>query len=328
MKWIKSKSNNPYFNLALEEYLLKHKYESEDILYFWINEPTVVIGRNQNAMEEINKEYTDKEGINIVRRMSGGGAVFHDFGNLNYTFITSSSDDCLNNYKKFTDPVIRALNKMGILAEFSGRNDIVVDGKKISGNAQYYYKDRMFHHGTLLYNANLLAVKDALNVKQNKLISKGVKSVAARVTNISNYVTKDMDTKEFRDVLLDLMTNDGSEEVILNEFDINEIEKLSNQKYSSWDWIYGVTPKFDVNNTKRFSGGEVQVLYSVKNGKFYNVKIYGDFLSSKNTDEIISKIIGSKYDKKTIEKIMDNVEYDKFFPLIKKDELMELMFNI
>src|SRR5690554_1895283 len=188
MYTIINRSTDPRYNLALEEYVLKYLDTTEDIILLWQNEPSVIIGRNQNTTEEINATYIKEHNIHVVRRISGGGAVYHDFGNLNFTFVTNNLRENLNNYRKFTEPVIQALNELGVPAEFSGRNDIVVEGKKISGNAQSYHKNRMFHHGTILFNANLEMVAKVLQVSADKIASKGIKSNRSRVTNILPYL--------------------------------------------------------------------------------------------------------------------------------------------
>ena len=175
MKTIINDSKNPRFNLALEEYVLKYLDSDEDFVLLWQNENSVIIGRNQNTIEEINAAYVKTHDVNVVRRITGGGAVYHDMGNLNFSYVTNTLKDNLNNYRKFTDPVIKALNSLGVPAEFAGRNDIVVEEKKISGNAQSFYKNRMLHHGTILFDADLGMIADVLNVKPDKIASKGIK---------------------------------------------------------------------------------------------------------------------------------------------------------
>src|SRR5690606_37828441 len=204
MIFIENEGNtNPKLNLALEEYALRNFSTDNDYLLFYINEPTINIGRNQNTLEEINHNYVEENNIHIVRRISGGGAVYHDFGNLNFSFITNHDVKSLSNFKKFTAPVIKVLNSLGLNAELKGRNDIEVDDKKISGTAQFSTGKRMVSHGTLLYDTDLGEVVNALNVRMSKIQSKGHKSVRSRVANISEFLKESMKIEEFRQLLLE-----------------------------------------------------------------------------------------------------------------------------
>ena len=193
---------NPQINLAIEEYVLRNLGEDESYLLFYINEPSIIIGKNQNTIEEINTDYVESKGIKVVRRLSGGGAVYHDFGNLNFSFITKDDGDSFHNFKKFTEPVVQALKKMGINAELSGRNDLMVEGRKISGNAQFSTKGKMFSHGTLLFNSEMDHIVSALKVRKDKIESKGIKSVRSRVANISEFLHEPMTMEQFRMELL------------------------------------------------------------------------------------------------------------------------------
>ena len=193
---------DPRVNLAIEEFALKHLDINETYLLFYINEPSIIIGKNQNTVEEINADYVRDEGIHVVRRLSGGGAVYHDLGNLNFSFITKDDGNSFHDFKKFTDPVVKALKKLGVNAELSGRNDILADGKKISGNAQFSTKGRMFSHGTLLFDSEIENVVSALNVRMDKIESKGIKSIRSRVTNIREHLDEDMTMEEFKQTLL------------------------------------------------------------------------------------------------------------------------------
>ena len=202
---------DPHLNLALEEYALRSFDYDHDYLLFYINEPSIIIGRNQNTLEEINHKYVEDKGIHVVRRISGGGAVYHDTGNLNFSFITDYDKKSLNNFEKFTAPIVRVLNTMGVDAELSGRNDLQVDDRKISGNAQFSSVDRMFSHGTLLFDSDLGEVTNALDVKMNKIESKGHKSVRSRVANISEFMDDSMETATFRQKLLEGLYEDRDE---------------------------------------------------------------------------------------------------------------------
>lgn len=193
MKYIVNKSHNPFYNIALEAYAFRELRDEDELFILWINEPTIVIGKHQNAIEEINKAYTDEHGIHVVRRLSGGGAVYHDLNNLNYTIISNKTQEGAFDFKTFSQPVIETLADLGVTATFTGRNDLEIDGKKFCGNAQAYYKGRMMHHGCLLFDVDMTVLGNALQVSKDKIESKGVKSVRARVTNILDELPKKND---------------------------------------------------------------------------------------------------------------------------------------
>lgn len=329
MLFIKNDSKDPYFNLALEEYTLKNLDLDDDIFILWQNANTVVVGRNQNTIEEINSKYIKENDVNVVRRMSGGGAVYHDLGNINYTFITSSDEDSKHNFKKFTKPVIDALKSLGIEAEFTGRNDITIDDKKVSGNAQYYYQNKMLHHGTILFDVNPDILKEVLNVKADKIESKGIKSVKSRVTCVSKHLSNSMTSNEFKDMLFKfiLQTDDlSTKEYILSEEDILSINKLANEKYSTWEWVYGESPKFEIQQSKRYKGGNIDLRFNVKNGTVADFKIFGDFFGNKDVSEVEKLIIDTKFEEKSIRNILKPLNFNDYFLNISLDEFIECMF--
>src|SRR5690625_1036435 len=203
VKFIDNKGiTDPYINLAIEEYVLKNFGEKYTYLLFYVNEPSIIVGKNQNSVEEINTDYVDENNIKVVRRLSGGGAVYHDLGNLNFSFITKDDGDSFHNFAKFTEPVVQALNKIGVPAELVGRNDLQIEGRKFSGNAQFSTKGRMFSHGTLMLDSEIEHIVSALNVKKEKIESKGIKSIRSRVANISEYLDTPLSMEEFKTLIL------------------------------------------------------------------------------------------------------------------------------
>lgn len=321
---------DPRFNLALEEYALKHLTIDDDIILLWQNEPSVIIGRNQNTIEEINLSYIKEHNIHVVRRISGGGAVYHDFGNLNFTFITNNLKDNLNNYRKFATPVINALNSLGVPAEFSGRNDIIVDGKKFSGNAQSYHKNRMFQHGTILFDANLEMVTNVLQVHLDKIESKGIKSNRSRVTNIKPYIHKDMDIKEFQTYLLHffLETEDVEAKTYhLTDEDYQNILKLQEEKYNTWAWNYGESPEFTVQKSNRYPGGKIIFYLNVKDGLIYSCKIKGDFFGKKDISEIETLLTNNYYREDVVRNILEKVNLEEYLFNITLEDIINCLFS-
>lgn len=320
---------NPHLNLALEEYILRNFDPAHDYLLFYVNEPSIIIGRNQNTLEEINHDYVEENNIHIVRRISGGGAVYHDFGNLNFSFMTDYDVKSLNNFRKFTEPVIKVLNKMGVPAELQGRNDIVVDGRKISGNAQFSSVKRMFSHGTLLLDSDLDEVTHALNVKMSKIQSKGHKSVRSRVANINEFLDKTLKVDEFRTKILNGLYEDRKdfETYTLTPEEWKGVHQLKQEKYDQWDWNYGKSPKFNIHRTKRFSVGEIDLRIFVEKGYIKNLKIYGDFFGKEPVATIEEKLAGTRYDLASIKNALQEFDLKLYFGEIPKEDFINLVFG-
>ncbi|CAM3520451.1 lipoate--protein ligase [Aeromicrobium ponti] len=319
---------DPRINLAIEEYALKNLDINETYLLFYINEPSIIIGKNQNTIEEINTEYVESNGIHVVRRLSGGGAVYHDLGNLNFSFITKDDGESFHNFLKFTEPVINALKKLGVNAKLSGRNDLTAEGRKISGNAQFSTKGRMFSHGTLLFDSEIESVVSALKVKKDKIESKGIKSIRSRVANISEFMEKKITIEEFRSMLLKNIFGDLNEipEYKLTDVDWEKIHQLSKERYQNWDWNYGKSPKFDLQHSHRFPVGQIDIRLNVTKGKIEDCKIYGDFFGVGDVREIENKLTGIRYEKTEIEKALDEVDIKHYFGNVTKEEFINLAY--
>ncbi|AOH53858.1 lipoate--protein ligase [Peribacillus muralis] len=319
---------DPRINLAIEEFALKHLNIDETYLLFYINRPSIIIGRNQNTIEEINADYVDGNGITVVRRLSGGGAVYHDLGNLNFSFITKDDGDSFHNFKKFTQPVVETLEKLGIQAELSGRNDILAEGKKISGNAMFSTKGRMFSHGTLLFQSEMDHIVSALKVKKDKIESKGIKSIRSRVGNIADFLKEPMSVEEFRSFLLQNIFKESGEvtEYVLTEEDWTQIHKISEERYQSWEWNYGKSPKFNLQNSHRFPVGSVDIRLEVNKGIIENCKIYGDFFGVGEVADIELKLTGIRYEKDAISNALDQIDVQHYFGNVTKEEILTLIY--
>lgn len=316
---------DPTLNLAIEEYAVTNLDIDETFLLFYINEPSIIIGKNQNTFEEVNLDYVREHGIHVVRRLSGGGAVYHDLGNLSFSFITKNVGDSFRNFRRFTEPVVAALQELGVDAVLTGRNDIQVGEKKISGNAQFATRGRMFSHGTLMFAVNLDAVSSALHVSADKIESKGIKSVRSRVANIKDYLHQEMTITEFRRNLLQaIFGNADIPEYRLAQDDWEKIRALSERRYRNWDWNYGKSPAFNVRRSKRFPIGSVDVRLDVSGGLIEACKIYGDFFGMGDLSDVEGKIVGCHYRLEDLRSAMRTVDLRTYFGDINLDEFLTL----
>ncbi|QVK16864.1 lipoate--protein ligase [Mycoplasmatota bacterium] len=325
MRLLKSHSTNAFFNLTSEKYFLDNYKEPIFLLY--IHTPSIIVGKNQNTLEEINYEYVKTHKIRVARRLSGGGAVFHDKNNLNFSFITKKDEGNIEEqFIKFTKPIIEFLKCLGANATFSGRNDILIDGKKCSGNAQAYQKDIMLHHGTLLFDSDMSLLTESLKPNKFKMKSKGIDSVRSRVTNIKLHLNKDLTIEQFRDELISFMKQNFTDyyELDFTKDEIEAIEKMSQEKYGTWDYVFGKSPKFQFKNINKFKGGIVECQFDVSKGIIQNMHIYGDFFGLKDINELTNQLNGTKYEESAIkEKLIDLNDY---INNITVEEFISLLF--
>ena len=311
MLLIYNNNTNPYFNLAMEEYLLKNS--TEDLFILWRNKPSVIVGKNQNTLSEINLEYVKENSIPVVRRQSGGGAVFHDLGNINFTFITNNNNS-FSDFKKFTQPIIDLLKTMGLDATFSGRNDLLIDGKKFSGNAQYNYRNKVMHHGTLLFSSQITDLSNALKVKSIKFEGKGIKSVKSRVTNISEHLDTKMSVLEFKDLIMNYMASIDSDNKLytLSKEDIDGIEKLVEKKYNTWEWNFGNSPKYSFSNELKYPGGNVEFNLEINKGVISKIKFFGDFFGKEDIEILEILLSGVKHKEESLREILSNIDINNY----------------
>ena len=325
MRYIYNDSIEPYFNLALEEYFLKQTDEEYFIL--WRNEPCIVVGKNQNTLSEIHLEFVKEKNIKVVRRLTGGGAVFHDLGNINFTFIVND-ESSFNDFKGFVAPIIGTLKTLGIDAEFSGRNDMLIEGKKFSGNAQCKHKSRVMHHGTLLFSSNMNDLSGALKPKDIKFSDKSVKSVASRVTNISEHLENKLSVLEFKDEIFRYISSNTQSPIdSLTQEEIEKINKLRDEKYSTWEWNFGNSPKYSFYNEKRFAAGTFEVHIDVLKGIIKDIKIFGDFFGKNDISELEASLKNISHEKASISKALSNIDISKYITNITLDELISLLIE-
>ncbi len=324
--YLETGSQDPHYNLAFEEYVLCNRTEG-DYLMLWQNANAIIIGMNQNTEEEINRSFVEAHEIDVVRRSTGGGAVYHDLGNLNYSFITDIDDAEEIAMEKFTDPIVNALRKLGANAEAKGRNDILIDGKKISGTAQRIHGGRILYHGTLLFNANTEMVAGALKVDPEKFRSKSVKSVRTRIGNISDFISSDMDLTGFWKYLIEELGGTGMMRGVLNQDELNAIDQLVVQKYGTWTWNFGSSPKYDYKNRRYWDGGILDVTAAVHKGTVANVTFAGDFLAMKPLDEVCAALIGCQFRRDVFSEILDRYQLNEYFGSITKPEILDTFFS-
>ena len=323
--YLESGSQDPAYNLAFEEYILQHRRQG-DYLLLWQNAPTIVVGQNQNTEAEINRAFVEANNIRVARRITGGGAVYHDLGNLNYSFITDSGAFDQITISRFTAPVVSALQKLGINAEASGRNDILANGRKCSGTAQRLFEDRILHHGTLLFDSNLEMAAQALHVDAAKFQSKSTQSVRSRIGNIRELLPRDMTLLEFWEYLKDAFSGAGLIQDTLKNEELAEIANLKATKYDTWEWVFGRSPKYNVTNRRRWTGGFLEPRISVEKGRITDIVFYGDFLAISPLDEITQALRGCPFRREAVAPVLRQFELSRYFGTITEDEILDTIF--
>ncbi|WP_261805609.1 lipoate--protein ligase [Lapidilactobacillus luobeiensis] len=322
-------------NLATEQYLMNQKSFDEPLLLFYIEKPCIIVGRNQNTFEEINQDYVEQHGITVTRRLSGGGAVYQDLGNLCFSFVVDAKDQAFGDFKSFVQPIVTALQKMGASSvEVSGRNDILVDGKKFSGNAMYTRNGKTFSHGTLSFDVDLDVLTKALNVPADKIASKGIKSIRSRVTNIKPYLRpefQDLTTEQFRDRLIkEIFGVQDLAEVADKEYQITAedqaaIDLIAQETYRNWNWVYGKNPQFSIQKRKHFDYGTVDARMLVENGRIKAITFFGDFFGPKDVHELADNLTGIIYDRGHLTTALAKLDVNQYFTGISQEQLIDLL---
>ncbi|MCQ4035388.1 lipoate--protein ligase [Kaistella montana] len=321
---IDSPSNNAYFNIASEEYLLR-RFPHEDLFLLYVNAPSIIVGKFQNTLAEINLDYVQEKEIKVVRRMSGGGAVYHDLGNLNFSFHTLLADHDFGDFSQFTQPVLALLNRLGVPAMLQGRNDLLVDGKKFSGNAKLAKQGKMIQHGTILLNSEMEVLGQALKTNPLKFIDKATKSNRSRVTNLISYLPEGTTTEELKNLLTEeiIANNPGAERYELTPEDIEGIQQLMQEKYETWDWNFGFSPNYNFQKAIKVPAGFIEVHLDVVKGTIEKAKIFGDFFASQPIEDLEAQLIGQKHEVHALEALLSQQDLVSYFGKVTLEEVME-----
>ena len=328
MRYIKNVSTNPYYNMAFDEYCLESLSINEPVFYLWQNRPAVIVGFNQEVNTEVNLDYLKENGIDLVRRVTGGGAVYHDLGNLNYT-IVGRSEDLERDYPKYASIMAKALQKLGVPATLSGRNDILVEGRKVSGFAKRVCKNRLMVHGTLMYNVDVDVLTKVLNPSNTKLQSKGIASVRSRVANLCEYLPNVPDIQTFSKQLEEILSHHYQDtEYQLSEEDLANIQQLTDKKFATWEWNYGRSPKATLTHSARLACGTVEIHLTLAENRISSCRFGGDFLGNLPATDLESALIEIIYDTENIRKRLSSFTIDAYFDGVTMEELIRLILPI
>ena len=326
MNYLNLKTTDPAFNLAVEEYVFDYLPKDRMYVMLWQNDNAIIIGKNQNTLAEINESYVKQQDIRVVRRLSGGGAVYHDMGNLNFTVIADAQGENLD-FGRFCALVVKTLQRLGVKAEINGRNDMTINGKKFSGNAQYLRQGRVMHHGTILFDSNASVLANALQVDEAKIQAKGVKSVRSRVTNVRPCLPVDMTLPQFRQVLLDtILEDEPGEEYILTDKDLEVVEKLKKDRYDTWEWNYGHSPECTLHKKARVEGcGTVEAFITLREGKISQIVFKGDFFGVSDPEQLANLLIGCRPDRASLEERLSQTEVSRYFMGLTAPQLLDIL---
>ncbi|MCL1993833.1 MAG: lipoate--protein ligase [Spirochaetes bacterium] len=327
-RYIRSENTDPALNLALEQYVFDHMDRQNSYMMLWQNANAIIVGKHQNTVEEINTSFVKEHDVKVIRRLSGGGAVYHDLGNINFTFITDKEGEDFD-FAFFCRPMVEILQSFGVDAKTGGRNDMTIEDMKFSGNSQYIKQGRIMHHGTLMFDSDLNVLSRALTVSKDKIESKGIKSTRSRVTNIRPHMARDCTVKEFMDILeLELVKRLEAEKIPFQTINMEGVERLRDNLYGTWEWNYGSSPAYKTCKKRRYEGvGEIEVRMEITDGYIGGIVFFGDFFSKKDLKELIDALIGIRTDGASISGVLENLRADDYFRNLRNEELVGLIIN-
>jgi lipoate-protein ligase A len=326
MLCITSPYTSPYFNLASEEYLLK--CFREDVFLLYRNAPSIVVGKHQNTLAEINLPFVREHDILVARRITGGGTVFHDLGNLNFALFTNGKEGDLVNYRRATLPLIEALGEMGLEVKLGSRNELLLKKLKISGTASHVWKNRVLHHGTLLFSSEMGKLSTALKSVQERFTDRAVRSVRSKVTNIRDHLREEMDVEQFQQRIMDhmLLTNTDARSYQYSNDDIAGIEERRDSKFATWEWNFGYSPKYQFCKSISFGAGSLDMHMNVEKGIIRELKMVGDFTSLKDISLLEQMLVGTIHDPETLRIRLSEIRVSDYIVGLENEELLVGMF--
>lgn len=324
---LKSESSDPYFNIALEEYLLSN-YE-DDFFIIAVNEPSIIVGVNQYTQEEINSLYVKKNSLKVVRRLSGGGAVFQDDGNLNFSNIYKDKSATLSDFSRVSDLISEFLNtKFDVNASFSGRNDVVIEDKKVSGQARFRFGDKILHHGTILLSSNMKSLTDALKFNPEKYADRALRSNHERVTNLTEHLSESVSMEKFKELFLNFIRSRFPEAIMfsLSQNDIDGINELVKNKYSTWDWNYSLEPDYNFENSFCSKAGSVWLYLKIEDNTIKNIRVFGDFFSQRGVKDIEEALTDIELNRESIGELLSKFDFQCYMEGIEKQDFINCFF--
>jgi len=326
MRCIQNTNTDPCFSLAAEEYILKNF--RDDCFMLWRSDNAIVVGKHQNALAEINMDFVRKNKIKVVRRISGGGTVFHDLGNLNFTFIMNGEEGKLVDFRKFTNPILDVLKELGVEGKFEGRNDLTYKGKKFSGNAEHVWRKRTLHHGTILFSSKINDLSLALKVGHAKFIDKAVQSNRSKVTNLSEYLDEKMDVLEFRDRIMKHIM-EKYQDCRLYDFDDKDMEAIAvlmKEKFCTWEWNFGYSPRYDFHRTIHTKSGKLEFYIQVEKGIIKEINVIMESLSLATRDLVENALTDVPHNPDRVAAALQKLNFQSYFNSLTLEEFISGMF--
>lgn len=326
MLCIRHTSTDPYFNIATDEYIFKHL--QEDCFMLWQNDNAIIVGKHQNALAEINLDYVREKDIKVVRRLSGGGAVYHDMGNVNFSFTRTGEEGDLVDFRRYTKPILEVLQSLGVEALFEGRNDLSIAGKKFSGNAEHVFKNKVLHHGTLLFSSEMRDISGALKINPLKYKDRAVKSVPKRVTNISDHLQEAISLDQFIERIMAhiIAIYPEARPYEFSAADLAAIQKIRDEKYATWEWNFGYSPNYNFQQGVRTAGGTLEIHLQVEQGQIKAASFTGDFFHLQDLQPLEQVLVGRSHEEKALREALSQIRVEEYIKDVRAEDLLAAMF--